>query len=518
MSRPTSENYEPGIADYLAIFRRRIRTIILATLGVVGVALLLTSLQEPVYQASAKVLLQSVGAQAVESGGRAVFRNRDADRVLTTQLQVFSSEPVQKAVEKKLGGVPVPVTAAAVPHTDIIQVSARSTRPEQAAAVVNEYVKAYLDFRREQDVGGLLTATKTVQSKIDELQPQLAEVENQIASAPPDQREAAVIRLGAQQNSLRERLSEFRRRLDELQVTTALTSGGAQLVKPASVPTEPISPRRSRNLVLSASLGLLFAFGLALTADYFDDTVKDQRDLARTVPGLTVLGLVPAGGSPRKVGRYPVAVMDSPTSAEAEAYRSVRTAVNFSSFERSIFSIQMTSPAEGHGRTGATANLAAALATGGQRVVAVCGNLRQPELHQHFGVDSTPGLTSVLLGRYSLSATLRPVKGQDRLTVLPAGPAAPNPSELLSSASLKETLATLRASADIVVIDSAPVLTVTDATVLAALVDATVLVVAARRTRRGDLRQALDQLHFVDAPVLGVVLLTTHRRRLRGHR
>ncbi len=514
-SAPIPDAYEPGIADYLAVFRRRMSTVIFATLGVVGVALVLTNLQQPVYRTSAQVLLQSVGTPTVESGGRAAFRDRDADRLLNTQLRVFSSEPVQKAVEQRLGPAFAPVTATAIPGTDIIQVSAESTEPREAAAVVNEYVKAYLDFRREQDVGGLLTATKTVQSKIDELQPQLAEIENQIASAPEEERAAAEIRLGAQQNSLRERLSEFRRRLDQLQVTTALTSGGAQLVKPASVPTDPVSPNRSRNLVLSASLGLIFALGLALVVDYFDDTVKDQRDLGRVVPGLSVLGVLPAARSRRKVDRYPVAVMTSPTSAEAEAYRSVRTALQFSRLENSIFSIQITSPAQAHGRASVTANLAAALGTGGQRVVAVCGNLRQPELHKHFDMENARGLTSVLLGHCSLDQALRRVKGQDQLSVLPAGPPAPNPSELLAGASLKETLATLRAKADIVVIDSSPVLPVTDATVLAALIDATVIVVTARRTRRGDLRQALDQLRFVDAPVLGVVLLKANRRRRR---
>jgi capsular exopolysaccharide synthesis family protein len=190
----------------------------------------------------------------------------------------------------------------------------------------------------------------------------------------------------------------------------------------------------------------------------------------------------------------------------AEAYRSLRTSIQFLSLDRSIKSIQFTSPGASEGKTTTLANVAVAIAQAGQRVVVVCCDLRRPRLHEFFNMSNQVGFTSVLLGDATLREALQPVPGLEGLQILASGQIPPNPSELLSSARTAELLSTLADYADIVLIDSPPVLPVTDAVVLAGQVDATVLVAAAGRSTQSHVSRALEVLGRVEAPIAGLVL------------
>jgi len=147
-----------------------------------------------------------------------------------------------------------------------------------------------------------------------------------------------------------------------------------------------------------------------------------------------------------------------------------------------------------------------ALARAGQRVIIVCCDLRRPRIHEFFGLSNDSGFTSVLLGKVPLSAALQKVPGQARLSVMASGPLPPNPSELLSSKRTVEVITSLQAEADIVLIDSPPVLPVTDALVLSGRVDATILVCVSGATTRKDAARAVELLEQVDAPLVGTVL------------
>jgi capsular exopolysaccharide synthesis family protein len=139
-------------------------------------------------------------------------------------------------------------------------------------------------------------------------------------------------------------------------------------------------------------------------------------------------------------------------------------------------------------------------------VIIVCCDLRRPRIHEFFGLDNDTGFTSVLLGKVPVSAALQKVPGQARLFVMASGPLPPNPSELLSSKRTIEVLTSLQAEADIVLIDSPPVLPVTDALVISGRVDATILVCVSGATTRKDAARAVELLDQVDAPLVGTVL------------
>jgi tyrosine-protein kinase len=166
--------------------------------------------------------------------------------------------------------------------------------------------------------------------------------------------------------------------------------------------------------------------------------------------------------------------------------------------------VQITSPSAAEGKTTTLTNLAVALASAGQRVVMVDCDLRRPRLHQFFRLPNEVGFTSVLLGELPLREAVQQV-GKGDIVMLASGPLPPNPSELLSSQRTVQVLAALQAEADVVLIDSPPVLPVTDAAVLSARVDATLLVTRAGTTTRKQLTRSVELLRQVDAPLVGTV-------------
>jgi capsular exopolysaccharide synthesis family protein len=168
--------------------------------------------------------------------------------------------------------------------------------------------------------------------------------------------------------------------------------------------------------------------------------------------------------------------------------------------------LQITSPSAGDGKTTTSANLAWIMAEAGQRVILVGCDLRRPRIHAFFGLPNDIGFTSVLLGRAELRDALVPVPDQPRLQMLPTGPVPPNPSELLSSPMTQEVFRSLASYADIVVVDSAPILPVTDAAVLSTNADAVLLVVSAELDRRRDTVRSLEMLRQINAPLVGTVL------------
>lgn len=492
------------LRDYLQVLRRRKWTILLATALVVGVAVATSLLRTPVYRATAELLLQQRETEALfdpSTGNR-----NDPSRAVQTEIEVLKSQPVRAEAAKRLGGRAPKVSASQVGETDVVEVSVRSADPDQASAAANAYAEAYIDFRLKQAVNSVIDAVEQIQGKVTDLRNEVTDIDKQIAGLPAAQRATQEPNLRAQQDALIEQQTVFKQKLDQLQVEQALKSGGAQLVTRAEVPTIPVEPRPVRTGVLALALGLVLGTGLAFLFDYLDDSIKRKEDVERVLPDLPVLGLVPAVATWKEREKPFVISKKEPTSAAAEAYRSLRTSVQFVGLDRPLKTLQVTSPSASEGKTTTLANLAVALARAGQRVVVIDCDLRRPRIHDFFGARSYPGFTSVLLGDVSLSNAIQTVPGEDRLVLLPSGPIPPNPSELLGGRRTVELLTALQGESDIVLIDSPPVLPVTDAAVLAGRIDATLLVATAGTTTQKALSRAVEVLRQVDAPLIGVVL------------
>jgi succinoglycan biosynthesis transport protein ExoP len=285
-------------------------------------------------------------------------------------------------------------------------------------------------------------------------------------------------------------------------VTTGQSSPvKVSIVSVPTVPIAPISPKPTRNLALGVVLGLLLGLGLALLRDLLDTTIKNEQDCAE-VSDATVIGGIAFDPDAAK---NPLIVQVDPHSPRAEAFRTLRTNLKFVDAAKHPRSIVFTSSVPTEGKTTTTANLAITMAAAGARICVVEGDLRRPRLLQYMGMDGSVGLTDVLIGQAKLGDVLQQF-AETSVYVLGAGAIPPNPSELLGSASMIETLRELESRFDVVIIDTPPLLPVTDAAVLSTIAGGTVVVVGAGRVDRDHLSKSLQSLETVQARVLGLVL------------
>lgn len=300
--------------------------------------------------------------------------------------------------------------------------------------------------------------------------------------------------------------------IDQNEGTDLTRSGSVSVVEWATVPGGPVKPRVALNVVLGLLAGLVVAGGLILLLEYLDDTVKSEEDVERAA-GLATLGVVMRFG--RRWSRQPVSGYGS-RSAPAEAYRAIRTSVQFATMDRPGQVLLVTSPNARDGKSTTAANLAVSMASAGRRVVLVDADLRRPSLHRTFNLDNRVGLTTALLSGDGARSCIQ-ASGFDNLSLLTSGPLPPNPSELLSSGRMRDLLEALRRGGDVVIIDSPPALMLSDATLLADVADGTILVAQVGRTRSAALRHAVDGLSRATDGLLGVVLNKAGRRGALSH-
>ena len=282
-------------------------------------------------------------------------------------------------------------------------------------------------------------------------------------------------------------------------------------MRPRGCRPEPNNENPTSNIIAGLAIGIVLAIALALLREYLDDRIKTKDDL-ESASGQTVIGLVPEIADWKNREATELVSVSKPNAPAAEAYRTVRTAVEFLGLDQPIGSLQVTSAAAGEGKTTTLANLAVTFARVGQRVIILCCDLRRPRIHQFFGLTNNVGFTSILLGDAPTSAAIQPVKGGLPLGLVASGPLAPNPAELLASKRAVAVIEELDSQCDLLLIDSPPVLPVTDAQVISGLVDGVLLVGSAGTSTKRDVKRAVELLHQVDAPLIGSVLNNVHSK------
>lgn len=482
---------------YLAVIRRRKWWLIaLAFLGLA--ASLGLSLTEPKqYSATAQLLVQASG-QSITLGSAA---QQVTTTDVQTELQLATSAPVLHAVQRKLGSAP-PILANEVAQTNVIGLTAVSSSPARAALIANAYAQAFVAQTRSTAISSLSAAQSQLLSEISTLGRQIKSLQGKPSKT------AQVAALINQQAVLKEEVAQ-------LQINGAAATSAVEFVTPAQPPTAPSSPRPARDALLGLAIGLLLGLGAAFLRDSLDDALT-SKESAERIGGAPVLAMVPMVNSWKKRARPVIASSSEPTSAAAEAYRSLRTSLQFARQAHDMRTLLVTSPAAAEGKTSTLANLGAVFAQAGERVVLVSCDLRRPRLGQFFQVDEQSGLTTVLLGRQTLEQAVQPVDGYDCLWLLAAGPVPPNPAELLNSPRAKELFAALAESFDLVLVDSPPVLPVTDAMVLSQYADGTLVVVAAGQTRKAELQRATERFAQAKSSIVGLVLNEVTRQSIDG--
>jgi len=499
------EQPELELRHYLNVLRRRAQVVVLVTVLAVGAALAISLTSTRIYEATADVLITDTAQETVfGTGGTG---SSDSARRVETQIQVMQTRPIENAVDEELGADASKVrdvTVVGVGQTDVIQVHVQSPEPEVAKRAADLYASTYVKTRQRQQVESLLTAGEEVQKK-------LVEIQTEIDGLGPDN--------DAERSALTTQFELFKQKLDQVQVDAAVKSGGAQVVAEAEEPTSPVKPTPARDAALAFVLGLLLGIGLAFLAEYLDDKVNTTEDVGRYGHGLTVLAEIPTLTGWRNRGETHVISLEDPNAPQTEAYRSLRTSLQIIGLRRPVQTLLVTSPMAAEGKTTTVVNLGVTLARAGRRVVLVDLDLRRPRLARFFDADESVGFTSVLVGDAPLSEALNDIDvapGVPPLQLLASGPIPPNPSELMGASRVSELLASLQSVADIVIIDSAPLIPVTDALVLSGRVDGVVLVVGAGESRRRHLSRAVELLESAEAPVLGAVLNSTSSQKRGG--
>lgn len=302
---------------------------------------------------------------------------------------------------------------------------------------------------------------------------------------------------------------------EEARLARAVTISNVNIIDSAIVPDYPIKPQKTKNLLLGFIVGCMAGIGLVFLLEYLDDSIKDG-ELAKREVGLPLLSVIPYIGMGRK-GKESQALVDSnksrrvliaqfkPKSAAAEAFRSLRTALHFSSLGREKKVLLVTSAFPSEGKTTISGNLAVTLAQTGNRVLLVGCDLRKPTLQDMFGGSDSGGLTEVLVGDAKVEDVIKPT-GLFQLDFLPSGAVPPNPAELLDSERMKNLLNDLRDQYDIILLDAPPVLAVTDATILTALAEQVVWVMSVGGVSIKAARRVKEIMDGTKAPLVGFVL------------
>jgi capsular exopolysaccharide synthesis family protein len=396
-----------------------------------------------------------------------------------------------KIVRGKLGSAPS-VSASEVAQTNVIALTAISSTPAGAARIANTYAQAFVYQTQATAINSIQQATTTLHKQINSLGKQIKSLQGRTGTV------AQVSALVNQQAVLKEEVAQ-------LQVNGAAATSGVEFVTPARAPVSPSSPKPTQDALLGLAAGLMLGLGAAFLRDSLDDALS-SKEAAERSGGAPVIAMVPMVNSWRKRNDAVVASSSEPTSPAAEAYRSLRTSLQFARQAQELRTLLVTSPAAAEGKTSTLANLGAVFAQAGERVVLVSCDLRRPRLGRFYGVEEQSGLTTVLLGQQTLEQALQQVPGYDCLWVLGAGPVPPNPAELLNGPRARKIFETLRENFDLVLVDSPPVLPVTDAMVLSKYADGTLLVVAAGQTKRAELQRAAERFNQANSDVVGIVL------------
>jgi len=293
-------------------------------------------------------------------------------------------------------------------------------------------------------------------------------------------------------------------RAKETGISSELRTSNVRIVDLAERPGQPVSPRRGLDFLLALVGGSLLGCALAFGLEYIDNRIKSPEELKMHL-GLPTLGMVPS--IPEKAlqsGGSPLINSGVPPNF-AEALRTVRTNVLFSSADIGGKTIVVTSTGPGEGKTLIASNLAIAFAQAGQRVLLVDADMRRPRVHDVFSMEQEPGLSNLLVGssKTSEAVTQTTVQG---LWVLGAGRTPPNPPELLSSQRFHDLVVSLRDHFDWVVIDTPPIMAVCDAALIARDATGVIYVVGAEMTNRHTAQSGLEQLERANARLIGAVL------------
>ncbi len=496
------------LRQYLALFHRWWWLILLLTfVGATG-AFGIDRFRQPVYRATTSILINQ--APGALPSADAVIQGM---RVAATYAELLTKRPVLEEVIANLNLELDPselerkVSVTPVRDTNLIELVVQDTDPFRAAAIANEIVRVFITQNESFQESRYLATLQSLQDELDKNRAEIERTEAVLGALESSQplNPAQV----TERNRLQELLAAYRNsyatlldRYEEVRLAQVQTTDTISVVEVA-LPGRQVGYSTATILIIGALVGIILAVGTVLVIDYLDDTVHSASEI-QTLLDLPTLGII---GRFQVNKEHPLVTVVHPRSPIAEAYRVLQTNLEGSRRDGYIRSVLVTSSNPVEGKTTTAANLAICLAQAGKRVILVDMDLRRPALHVLFNIPNRMGVTTALLDESMRGVSSQLIgTGIDNLYVMPSGPLPPNPTETLQQRSVASLLRRLEVLADIVVLDSPPVLPVADPVILSRVCNATLLVVQAESTRVAALRRACEQLTLSGATLVGAVL------------
>jgi polysaccharide biosynthesis transport protein len=491
-----------GLTDYLKIIRTRLWLIVLSMVVVLGVVLALSLLQSPTYRGHAEVIVSAPNAGAILLGASRNYASDEAVQAdVQTQVRVVQSRGLAEQVIRTLDLNTTPdsllqrVTASNDGQTNVVTIDAVDGSAPRAADIANAFAEAYVAWSRDSRQANIKAAGDDVEQRLSLAQQQIAALASAAGGASVDQQ----VKLQA----ARELYASLADKLEQLRVNQLLEVGSGSVLTNAVADPVPVSPRPARDGGLGLAVGLALGLGMVVLVEQLDTRIRSSEE-AEEIYDAPVLGNIPVETFKKKETSR-LTLLQRPESPAADAYRGLRINLNFINYESHIKTVLVTSAAPSEGKSTVAANLAIALSQAGQRVVLLNCDFHRPPGATFFEcVDGHIGLSDLLLtGEREIDAFQQP-EALERLVVVAAGSAPPNPSDLLGSSRMQELIAALRESMDWVIMDAPPLLAVADAAALARWADGVLIVTHIGASTRGAARTARDQLEKIGARILGI--------------
>ena len=370
-----------------------------------------------------------------------------------------------------------------------------------------EQIDKQLDAEVKLIKSGLTAAYEAARDKESMLQAQVDQLAKSVLEVQGSTTNFTLLEREVETN--RQLYDALLQRYKEIGITSSVDSNNVSIVDTALPPGGPYAPNVFRNVLMSLMLGLVLGVLLALLFEFLDDTLKRPDEIEKHL-GIGVLGVIP-----KLEGVSPEEASLDPRSAFSEAYRSVRTSLQFSTEAGVPKVLLVTSASAAEGKTTTALTLARNFAQLGRRVLLIDGDLRNPSLHRVLGCDNSVGLSNFLAGSIKPAAAIKPTKTL-RLTFIPSGPLPPNPAELLAGPKMVSLLSLAGEKFDQVIIDGPPIMGLADSPILSNLSSGTLLVIEGGGTRIATAKEALKRLIGARAHVVGA-LITKFDARVAGY-
>ncbi len=516
-----------SLIDYAQILWRWAWLLILVALIAGGAAYYISNLQPRVYQSSTRAVVNvSTGSEYYDAYAAAY----GAQRLATTYAQTMITPSLLETVSERLGyKVTADITATPIVESPIFTVTVMDDDPNMAAEIANMVVLTFsekiiadqseryseLKLGLEDEISRIDTILTDINERLALLQikeTELAEAEARAAQMeklgltpievvrdPNDYVTRAQLELS--QSQYQTTRSSLFFNLQQIKLTEVQTATTISQIEPAIPDLKPIQPQPLKSAGIAAVVALMFTAGIVFLIAYLQDEIRDPDEFSRKW-GVPVVGVI----THFNTNEDRLITMSKPRMPVSEAFRSVRTNLQFSGINTPLKTILITSASPSEGKSSIVANIATVFAQSENNVVVVDGDMRRPTLHKIFKLSNRLGLSDYFIRTpEEMSGVVKQTK-VNNLSIITSGSLPPNPSELLGSARMKDVLTLLTEHFDMVLLDSPPLLAVTDALILAKNVDGVLLVVDPKKTKRGAIRQAIEQLRRLDARLLGVVL------------